>query len=137
MSGPNGIATLNRHELDAQAEAPTRHFALIFYSIAEMAANTTRDLRRHGILGLHHPAGRCLVSQQSRPHSHSALPSPLASSAPTAHTGRACRRTAGSHGLSPIVLQPGNSRLEFAFTPIQLRSQAGLRFRYIYWTIST
>lgn len=31
----------------------------------------------------------------------------------------------------PIVLQPGNSRLEFAFAPIQLRSQAGLRFRYM------
>jgi signal transduction histidine kinase len=30
----------------------------------------------------------------------------------------------------PIVLQPGLSRLEFAYTPIQLSSQQGLRFSY-------
>jgi signal transduction histidine kinase len=29
----------------------------------------------------------------------------------------------------PIVLAPGTSRLEFLYAPIQLRSQAGLRFR--------
>src|ERR1035438_2956728 len=40
MSGPNGISMLNRSELDAQAGAAKRHFALTFYSIAEMAANT-------------------------------------------------------------------------------------------------
>jgi signal transduction histidine kinase len=31
----------------------------------------------------------------------------------------------------PIVLQPANSRLQFVFEPIQLRSQDGLRFRYM------
>jgi len=31
---------LNRHELDAQADQPARHFALTFYPISEMAANT-------------------------------------------------------------------------------------------------
>ena len=30
-----------------------------------------------------------------------------------------------------VVLRPGNGRLEFDFTPIQLRSQDGLRFRYM------
>jgi signal transduction histidine kinase len=30
-----------------------------------------------------------------------------------------------------VVLRPGNARLEFDFTPIQLRSQDGLRFRYM------
>jgi signal transduction histidine kinase len=33
--------------------------------------------------------------------------------------------------VKTIVLQPGNSRLEFSFAPIRLRSQAGLRFRYM------
>ena len=40
LSGPNGIALVNRHELDAQAESSPRHLALTFYSTADMAANT-------------------------------------------------------------------------------------------------
>ncbi len=40
LSGPNGVALVNRHELDAQADSFPRHFALTFYSTADMAANT-------------------------------------------------------------------------------------------------
>jgi ligand-binding sensor domain-containing protein/signal transduction histidine kinase len=128
MSGPNGVSLLNRHELDAQAELPVRHFALTFYPISEMAANTE-------IYGGTKPAGS--ITPQGDvwfpsnrgpihifPSEHHAPPPPL--------------RIEGVHAdgrslslATPIVLQPGNSRLEFAFSPIQLRSQAGLRFRYM------
>jgi ligand-binding sensor domain-containing protein/signal transduction histidine kinase len=129
MSGPNGIATLNRHELDAQAEAPTRHFALIFYSIAEMAANTeiyggtesSGSITPQGDVWFPSNRGPIHILPFHRP---SLPPPPLHIQAVLAD-GRPVPM------VEPIVLQPGNSRLEFAFTPIQLRSQAGLRFRYM------
>ena len=128
MSGPNGISLLNRHELDVQAELPVRHFALTFYPISEMAANTE-------IYGGTEPAGS--ITPQGdvwfpsnrgpihiSPVERHALPPPL------------CIKSVEADGRSvslaaPIVLQPGNSRLEFSFSPIQLRSQAGLRFSYM------
>jgi ligand-binding sensor domain-containing protein/signal transduction histidine kinase len=129
MSGPNGIATLNRHELDAQAEAPARHFALTFYSIAEMAANTEiyGGTESSGSIT---PQGDVWFPSNRGPihilpfHRLSLPPPPLHIQAVLAD-GRPVPM------VGPIVLQPGNSRLEFAFTPIQLRSQAGLRFRYM------
>jgi len=127
MSGPNGVSLLNRHELDAQAELPERHFALTFYPISEMAANTE-------IYGGTMPAGS--ISPQGDvwfpsnrgpihifPSQRHAQPPPLRLESVHAD-GRSVSL------VGPIVLQPGNSRLEFAFSPIQLRSQAGLRFRY-------
>jgi ligand-binding sensor domain-containing protein/signal transduction histidine kinase len=129
MSGPNGISLLNRHELDAQAELPTRHLALTFYPISEMAANTE-------IYGGTDPSG--FITAQGDvwfpsnrgpihilPLQRTLLPPPLL----RVDTVLADGRPVSAAG--PIVLQPGNSRLEFAFTPIRLRSQAGLRFRYM------
>jgi len=128
MSGPNGISLLNRHELDAQAELPARHFALTFYPISEMAANTE-------IYGGTEPSG--FITAQGDvwfpsnrgpihilPLQRTLLPPPPLRIEAVLADGRPAAMT------EPIVLQPGNSRLEFAFTPIQLRSQAGLRFRY-------
>jgi ligand-binding sensor domain-containing protein/signal transduction histidine kinase len=128
MSGPNGISMLNRSELDAQADTFPRHLALIFYSTADMAANTE-------IYGGTQPSG-CITSSGDvwfpanlgpihvLPFRPSRLPPPplriesvLADGVPAAMT-------------NPIVLAPGNSRLEFAFTAIQLRSQDDLRFSY-------
>ena len=129
MSGPNGVSLLNRHELDAQAEQPARHFVLTFYPISEMAANTE-------IYGGTEPAGSITAQgdvwfPSNRGPIHilpvetpSPAPPPLRIDAILAD-GRPVSMT------EPIVLKPGNSRLEFAFTPIQLRSQAGLRFRYM------
>jgi signal transduction histidine kinase len=129
MSGPNGISMLNRSELDAQAGASVRHFALVFYSIAEMAANTeiyggTQSSGAITVAGdVWFPSNRGPI--HILPFERSSLPSPslrlqrvLADGKPEPMTG-------------PILLQPGNSRLEFEFEPIQLRSQAGLRFRYM------
>jgi ligand-binding sensor domain-containing protein/signal transduction histidine kinase len=129
ISGPNGVALVNRHELDAQADSFPRHFALIFYSTADMAANTEiyggtqssgcitpqGDVWFPSNLGpLHIPSpGRTALAPPSL-----LIQSVLADGRPVAADGKA-------------VLRPGNGRLEFDFTPIQLRSQEGLRFRYM------
>jgi ligand-binding sensor domain-containing protein/signal transduction histidine kinase len=126
MSGPNGISLLNRHELDAQAALPSRYFALKFYSISDMGGNTE-------IYGGTESSG-CITAEgdvwfpSSRGPIHIL---PLQDSLLT--PPRLNIQTVLADGLpSPttgtVVLQPGNSRLEFAYAPIRLRSQDGLRF---------
>jgi len=129
MSGPNGISLLNRHELDAQADLPVRHFALTFYPISEMAANTeiyggtapSGSITGQGDVWFPSNRGPIHILPFQRP----LLPPPPLRIDTVLADGRPVPMT------EPIVLQPGNSRLEFAFTPIRLRSQAGLRFRYM------
>jgi len=128
MSGPNGISLANRHELDAQADAPLRHFALTFYSISEMGSNTE-------IYGGTQPSG-CITTAGDvwfpsnrgpihiLPLQKSLLPPPPLRIQDILTDGRLAPIS------DPIVLQPGTSRLEFAFTPIRLSSQKGLRFHY-------
>ena len=129
LSGPNGVALLNRHELDAQAEAFPRHFALTFYSTADMAANTEiyGGTQASGCIT---PQGDVWLPSDLGPlhipfFGRSALPPPplfiqdvLADGRPVTADGE-------------VILRPGNGRLEFDFTPIQMRSQDGLRFRYM------
>lgn len=129
MSGPKGVALVNRHELDAQAETFPRHFALTFYSTADIADNaeiyggtqSSGCITPHGDVWFPSNLGAIHIS----PFNHPALATPplviqnvLADGLPVAGGGE-------------VVLRPGNGRLEFAFTPIQLRSQVGLRFRYM------
>ncbi len=129
LSGPNGVALVNRHELDAQAVSFPRHFALLFYSTADMAANTEiyggtqssgcitpqGDVWFPSNLGpLHIPStGRTALAPPPL-----FIQSVLADGRPVVGDGE-------------VMLRPGNGRLEFDFTPIQLRSQDGLRFRYM------
>jgi ligand-binding sensor domain-containing protein/signal transduction histidine kinase len=129
MSGPNGISMLNRSELDAQAESSPRHFALAFYSTSDMAANIE-------IYGGTQPSG-CITAQGDvwfpsslgpihvLPYQLSVLPPPPV----RIQTVLADGVTAAMR--DPIKLQPGLSRLEFVFTPIQMSSQEGLRFSYL------
>jgi ligand-binding sensor domain-containing protein/signal transduction histidine kinase len=128
MSGPNGISLLNRHELDAQAVSPVRHLSLIFHSIFEMEGNTE-------IYGGTQSSG-CITAQgdvwfpTSRgpihivPIQSSLLPPPPLRLHATLADGRPFTNA------GPILLAPGNSRLEFDYAPIRLRSQDGLRFSY-------
>ena len=129
MSGPNGVAMVNRRELDAEADALPRHLALTFYSTAGMTANTeiyggtqssgcitaAGDVWFPSNLGPIH-----ILPVELKP-----LPPPVLSFQRVLADGRPVA-IAG-----PIELRPGNGRLEFDFTPIQLRSQEGLRFRYM------
>lgn len=128
LSGPNGISMLNRDELEAQAETFPRRFALIFYSTADMAANTV-------IYGGTQPAG-CITPSGDvwfpgnlgpihvLPYENSSLPPPPLRIQSVSADGVAAPVT------KAIVLQPGNRRLEFTFSASQLRSQDDVRFRY-------
>ena len=129
LSGPNGVALVNRHELDAQAETYPRHLALTFYSTADVAANTeiyggtqssgcitsAGDVWFPSSLGPIHILPR---QRQSLPPPPLLIRAVLADGRPVAMNGA-------------VVLRPGNGRLEFDFTPIRLGSQDGLRFRYM------
>jgi signal transduction histidine kinase len=129
LSGPNGISMLNRHELDAQSERTARHFALTFYPISEMAANTE-------IYGGTQPSGSITAqgdvwfpSNGGPIHIHS-LQSPSLPPPPL----RIDAVLADGQPLSmkePIIVQPASNRLEFVYAPIRLSSQDGIRFRYM------
>ena len=129
ISGPNGVELLNRHELDAQANSYPRHLALTFYSTADMAANTE-------IYGGTQPSGCITVASDVWfpsnlgpihivPSERTTLPPPPLHIQSVLADGRSLAIA------EPVVLRPGSSRLEVGFTPIQLRSQDGLRYRYM------
>jgi ligand-binding sensor domain-containing protein/signal transduction histidine kinase len=129
MSGPNGISMLNRSELDAQANSPSRNFSLTFYPTSDMAANIE-------IYGGTQPSG-CITAQgdvwfpSSLGPIH-VLPVQRSLSPPPPLN----IQTLLADGVvlplrEPIELQPGLSRLEFSFTPVKLSSQQGLRFSYM------
>ena len=141
ISGPNGVSLLNRRELDTQAESFTRHLALKFYSTADMAPNTeiyggtqlsgcitsAGDVWFPSNLG---PIHILPLAREPLPPPPLTIQSVLADGRPVALAG-------------PVSLRPGNGRLEFAFTPIRLASQDGLRFRYLlegfekHWSAAT
>ncbi len=128
MSGPNGISLLNRRELDAQTEVSPRHFALTFYSTADMPANSE-------LYGGTQPSG-CITAEGDvwfpstvgaihiAPAQRVPLPPPPLRIQAVLADGLLMRSD------TPVVLRPGNGRLELVFAPIELRSQDGLRFRY-------
>ena len=128
MSGPNGISLLNRHELDTQAKSATRHFAVTFYPIAEMASNTEiyGGTQSSGCItadgDVWFPSNRGPI--HILPFQRFLLPPPPLRIQSALADGVQIPTS------KPVVLQPGNSRLEFEFTPIRLRSQDGLRFSY-------
>lgn len=128
MSGPNGISMLNRHDLDAQADLPTRHLELTLHSIFEMEGNTE-------IYGGTQPSGAITAEgdvwfPSSRglihilPAQRSLLPPPPLHLQAGLADGRPVP------DAEKIVLGPGTGRIEFSFAPIRLRSQDGLRFHY-------
>ena len=129
LSGPNGVALLNRHELDAQAVSFPRHFALMFYSTADMAANTEiyGGTQSSGCIA---PQGDVWFPSNLGPlHIPSMGRTALAPPPLFIQSVLADGRPVVAD--SEVTLRPGNGRLEFDFTPIQLRSQDGLRFRYM------
>ncbi len=129
ISGPNGVALLNRSDLDTQAEASSRHLALMFYPTTDIAPNTE-------IYGGTQPSG-CITatgevwfpSNLGPIHIPISLQAPLPPPPLLIDSVLADGRQEPVSG--PIVLQPGTNRLEFDFTPIRLSSQDGLRFRYM------
>ncbi len=128
LSGPNGISLLRRKELDELATDPTRHLALTLYSVSDQVETTQIYGGRQpsgcsdGADGVWFPsnAGPIHIAQETTP------PAPLP---PVVIDGVAIDgRTVDPS--QPIVLRPGATRVEIAWSPILLRSQQGMRFRY-------
>jgi ligand-binding sensor domain-containing protein/two-component sensor histidine kinase len=128
ISGPNGISLLNRRELEAAADHPGQRVSLTFYGISNevSAAQIYGGRQPSGCIDTRgevwFPTNRGPVHILSATAPHAAAP-PVAISEVLVN-GRA----APADG--PVVLNPGNSRLEIAYAPILLRSQDEVRFRY-------
>lgn len=128
ISGPNGISLLNRHELDEVADHPDRRVSVTFLGISN-------EVSAAQIYGGRQPSG-CVDAQgnvwfpTNRGPIHilgdfaeQPAPPPVAIDEVLVNG----RPVAADR---PVVLYPGNSRLEVVYEPILLRSQDEVRFRY-------
>jgi signal transduction histidine kinase/ligand-binding sensor domain-containing protein len=128
LSGPNGISLLRRQELDEMAADPSRHLSLTFYGVSDEVQTTQIYGGRQpsgcedGANGVWFPSnnGPIHIADETAP------PSPLPPIVidDVATDGR---NVDASH---PIVLNPTTARVEISWSPILLRSQEGMRFRY-------
>lgn len=128
LSGPNGISLLRRQELDALATHPEQHLSLTLYGVSDEVETTQiyggRQLSGcpDGGDGVWFPSnnGPIHISQETAPPA----PLPPVVIDEVNIDGREARRAAS------VVLKPGANRVEISWSPILLRSQAGMRFRY-------
>jgi len=128
ISGPNGISLLSRHELDEAADHPDRRVSVTFFGISN-------EVSAAQIYGGRQPSG-CVDAQgnvwfpTNRGPIHilgdfaeHPAPPPVAINEVSVNG----RPVAADR---PVVLYPGNSRLEVVYSPVLLRSQDEVRFRY-------
>jgi signal transduction histidine kinase/ligand-binding sensor domain-containing protein len=128
ISGPNGISLLNRRELDEAADHPERRVSVTFFGIAN-------EVSAAQIYGGRQPSG-CVDAQgnvwfpTNRGPIHilgdfaeHPAPPPVTINEVSVN-GRPVATD------RPVVLYPGNSRLEVVYAPVLLRSQDEVRFRY-------
>ena len=128
ISGPNGISLLNRRELDEAADHPDRRVSVTFFGISN-------EVSAAQIYGGRQPSG-CVDAQgnvwfpTNRGPIHilgdftePPAPPPVAINEVSVNG----RPVAADR---PVVLYPGNSRLEVVYAPVLLRSQDEVRFRY-------
>ena len=128
LSGPNGISLLRRRELDAASADSGQHVSLTFYGVSDEVETTQIYGGRQpsgcvdGADGVWFPSnkGPIHIAHESQPQ----LPLPPVVVDDVAIDGRSADPT------QAIVLAPGTSRLEITWSPILLRSQEGMRFRY-------
>lgn len=132
ISGPNGIAQLNRHELDRVAWDPHGRVSPTLYSVSD-------EMETAQIYGGRQPSG-CIDARgdvwfpSNRGPIHIL---PDASAAPG--ESRSVPMVAINQVLvdgraippnRPVVIGPSNGRIEIEYAPVLLRSQDGVRFRY-------
>jgi signal transduction histidine kinase/ligand-binding sensor domain-containing protein len=128
LSGPNGISLLRRQELDAAAADPSQHLSLTLYGVSDEVETTQIYGGRQpsgcvdGEGGVWFPSnkGPIHIARETAPP----LPLPPIVIDDVAIDGRSV------DPAQPIVLTPGATRLEISWSPILLRSQEGMRFRY-------
>ena len=128
MSGPNGISLLSRRDLDAVADHPGQYLPLTFYGLSDEVETTQ-------IYGGRQPSG-CLDANgdawfpSDRGPIHILRNAMQTASLPPVRISEVLVNGRPVPVNQPIVMAPGNARLELQYAPILLRSQDGVRFRY-------
>ncbi|HTV16218.1 MAG TPA: two-component regulator propeller domain-containing protein [Acidobacteriaceae bacterium] len=128
LSGPNGISLLQRRELDEAADHPAQHLSLTLYGVSDEVETTQIYGGRQpsgcvdGADGVWFPSnkGPIHIARETAPP----LPLPQVVIDEVSIDGRSV------DPAQPIMLAPGATRLEISWSPILLRSQEGMRFRY-------
>jgi len=128
LSGPTGVSLLDRHELDRFADRKIKRLSLSFYGIAG-ETETTRLFGGMQSAGAILPGGDVWFPSNRGLIHISPGSAPRLSLPPVAITRVVAdgRKIPASSGIS---LPAGNSRLEINYTPIMMRPQDAVRFRY-------
>ena len=129
ISGPNGISTVSRRELDAIADHPSRPLAVTLYGVSD-------GLETIQMCGGEKPAG--VLTMQGEvwfPSSKGPVRVSIGSPMPSKPAPVVIDQAIGD-GLqipvtSGISLGPDNEKLELHYGVVLLRSQERIRFRYI------
>lgn len=128
ISGPNGISLVNRRELDGVADHALTHFGLTLYGVSN-EVDTTQ------IYGGRQPSGSIdshgdvwFPSNRGPIHILRDAMEPPSLAPIVINEVLINGRTVPPD--RPVVIEPGNGRLEISYSPILLRSQDGVRFRY-------
>src|SRR5579884_1456573 len=128
MSGPGGISLLDRHELDAYAEHHRRALSLTFYTLPD-------DDGPVQLFGGVQPAG-CITPQGdvwfpgNLGPVHVSLAQSQQQTMPRLKIDQVLADGRPMSQISEIALAPGNSSLEISYSPVMLRDQRNVRFRY-------
>ena len=128
VSGPPGVARLNRAELDAQADSPSHPLAIAFYPVADLggAVEIYGGTQPSGCIGqdgsVWFPSNRGPI--HITPGGRSGLP------APPLHLESVLADGSSLPMAPPLHLRAGTARVEFSYEPVRLGSQQSLRFRY-------
>ncbi len=132
ISGPNGISQVSRRELDRVAENHHGRVSLTHYSVSD-------EMETAQIYGGRQPSG-CVDGRgdvwfpSNRGPIHilqdaSVLPK-VSLSVPRIAISQVLVDGRSNPVDRPVVIGPGNGRIEFEYAPLLLRSQDGVRFRY-------
>lgn len=128
LSGPNGISSIGRRDLERTASDPTYRPAVKLYGAADGLENTAMY---GGVqpAGCTTPSGEVWFPSTAGAIRIGADPEgPVAAPPAVIYSVMADGREVGAG--SDIVLPPGQGKLEIQYGAIQLRSQDRVRFRY-------
>jgi len=128
LSGPNGISLLHRQELDEAAANPAQHLSFTLYGISDEVETTQIYGGRQPSGCLDGEVGVWFPSNKGPIHIAHETEPPL--SLPPVIIDEVAIDGRSVDPAQPIVLAPAASRLEISWSPVLLRSQEGMRFRY-------
>jgi ligand-binding sensor domain-containing protein/signal transduction histidine kinase len=128
LSGPNGISLLQQREVDEAADHPREHLSLTLYGIASEVETTQIYGGRQPSGCLDNDNGVWFPSNKGPIHIAHETATPL--TPPPVAIDEVLVDGRSLNSAQPIVMNPGAGRLEISWSPILLRSQQSLRFRY-------